>query len=140
MKIKKAVQYVEESLSDIYCNSCKNNEIFDDDCDDCHRKYMMWGISHETAESIVSGIVKILESDWIPCSERLPENDESVLATTAWGDVTIAERVYPPINNTCWFIHDGNTNATTDDVVAWLPLPEPYLGDKDDFNNKRFDS
>lgn len=66
------------------------------------------------------------EQRWIPCSERLPENDDSVLATTAWGDVTIAERVYPPINDTCWFIHDGNTNATIDDVVAWMPLPEPY--------------
>ena len=66
------------------------------------------------------------EQRWIPCSERLPENDEEVLATTAWGDVTIAERIYPPINDTCWFIHDGNTNATIDDVVAWMPLPEPY--------------
>jgi len=64
--------------------------------------------------------------NWIPCSDRLPENDEYVLATTAWGDVTIAERVYPPINDTCWFIHDGNTNATIDDVIAWSPLPEPY--------------
>lgn len=68
------------------------------------------------------------ESDWIPCSDRLPENGENVLATTAWGDVTIAERVYPPINDTCWFIHDGNTNATIDDVIAWLPLPESYKG------------
>ena len=66
------------------------------------------------------------EQRWIPCSERLPENDERVLATTAWGEVTIAERIYPPINDTCWFIDDGNTNATIDDVVAWMPLPEPY--------------
>lgn len=66
------------------------------------------------------------EQRWIPCSERLPENDERVLATTAWGEVTIAERIYPPINDTCWFIHDGNTNATIDDVVAWMPLQEPY--------------
>ena len=68
--------------------------------------------------------------NWISCSEKLPENDECVLATTAWGDVTIAERVYPPINDTCWFIHDGNTNATIDNVVAWMPLPEPYRGDR----------
>ena len=66
------------------------------------------------------------EPQWIPVSERLPENDKRVLATTAWGDVTIAERIYPPINDTCWFIQDGNTNATIDDVVAWMPLPEPY--------------
>ena len=70
------------------------------------------------------------EQRWIPCSERLPDNDERVLATTAWGDVTIAERIYPPINDTCWFIHDGNTNATIDDVVAWMPLPEPYQAER----------
>ena len=70
------------------------------------------------------------ESNWIPCSEKLPENDERVLATTAWGEVTIAERVYPPISDTCWFIHDGNTNATIDDVVAWKPMPEPYRGEQ----------
>ena len=69
------------------------------------------------------------EQRWIPCSERLPENDERVLATTAWGDVTIAERIYPPIDDTCWFIHDGNTNATIDDVVAWMPIIEPYEGE-----------
>lgn len=63
---------------------------------------------------------------WIPCSERLPKDGERVLATTAWEDVTIAERIYPPINETCWFIHDGNTNATIDDVIAWMPLPESY--------------
>lgn len=71
------------------------------------------------------------KTQWIPCSERLPENDKSVLATTAWGEVTIAERIYPPINDTCWFIHDGNTNATIDDVIAWMPLPEPYEGGND---------
>ena len=68
---------------------------------------------------------------WIPCSERLLENEESVLATTAWGDVTIASRVYPPINDTCWFIHDGSTNASIDDVVAWMPLPEAYREEGD---------
>lgn len=33
------------------------------------------------------------------------------------------------IDDTCWFINDGNTNATIDDVVAWMPLPEPYEED-----------
>ena len=25
-----------------------------------------------------------------------------------------------------WFIHEGATNAETDEIVAWMPLPEPY--------------
>ena len=83
------------------------------------------------AEALQMAIKALEEPQWIPCSERLPENDKSVLATTAWGEVTIAERIYPPINDTCWFIHDGNTNATIDDVIAWMPLPEPYEGGND---------
>ena len=62
--------------------------------------------------------------DWIPCSERLPEEDQEVLATTNWGDVTYAWRY----DNNKWFIHEGNTNATTDDILAWMPMPEPYKG------------
>lgn len=63
------------------------------------------------------------EAGWIPCSERLPlVTDQEVLATTIWGDVTIANRC------TCddWFIHEGNSNAKTSDIIAWMPLPTPY--------------
>ena len=66
-------------------------------------------------------------TNWISCSEKLPDNDESVLATTAWGDVTIAER----LDDTHWYIHEGYTNATIDDVVAWMPKPEPYRGEQE---------
>lgn len=58
---------------------------------------------------------------WIPVSERLPEKDVEVLATTEWGEVTIA--IYCV---TDWLIHEGDTNAETDEIVAWMPLPEPY--------------
>lgn len=82
-----------------------------------------------TKDKILFEEVEKPEQRWIPCSEMLPENDKRVLATTAWEEVTIAEQIYPPINDTCWFIHDGNTNATIDDVVAWMPLPESYKGE-----------
>lgn len=62
MKTEKIVQYVEESLSSVYCNTCKNSGNYDV-CDYCHRKSMMWGISREAAESIVDGIVKNLEGE-----------------------------------------------------------------------------
>lgn len=60
MSKEKAVQYVEESLSNIYCNTCKNAENYEE-CDYCHRKSMMWQISHDAAEAVVCGIVRILE-------------------------------------------------------------------------------
>ena len=59
---------------------------------------------------------------WTPITECLPPQDVEVLATTTWGDVTIAER----IGANRWFIYEGNANATTDDILAWSSLPEPY--------------
>ena len=59
---------------------------------------------------------------WIPCSERLPEEDTYVLATTAWGEITMAEK----LSDIAWFIYEGTANAKSDDIVAWMPLPEPY--------------
>lgn len=65
---------------------------------------------------------------WIPCSERMPKVDEEVLATTVWDDVTIACR----IGVDEWFIHEGGTNATTEDLIAWIPLPDPYKEERKD--------
>jgi len=51
---------------------------------------------------------------WIPCSERLPEEGQEILATTtdnAWGDVVIIRTYYKEMHKS---------------VIAWMPLPEPY--------------
>jgi hypothetical protein len=62
------------------------------------------------------------EQRWIPVSERFPEKNVEVLATTQWGMVTIAEL----FEYDHWFIHEGATNVHTDELIAWMPLPEPY--------------
>lgn len=59
---------------------------------------------------------------WIPCKDRLPEKNVEVLATTEWGAVTIAE-MYSAND---WLIHEGTTNAEIDEIVSWMPLPQPY--------------
>ena len=54
------------------------------------------------------------EQRWIPCSERLPEDGQEILATTtdnAWGDVVIIRTYYKEMHKS---------------VIAWMPLPEPY--------------
>lgn len=62
---------------------------------------------------------KLAEREWIPVSERLPEKDDLVLVTV-WNDVVIA-----------WRNRYGGWESAEDmyekgDVIAWMPLPEPY--------------
>ena len=78
---------------------------------------------------------------WIPCSERLPEEDKSVLVTvyfkgldikhkTGWND-HIKPKYYVDIASHI----EGSWSSYSDEykvarnrheVVAWMPLPEPY--------------
>ncbi|MCR1918760.1 DUF551 domain-containing protein [Frisingicoccus caecimuris] len=63
------------------------------------------------------------QNRWIPVSERLPDYEEEVLITNG-KYVTIDERYF--LENT----EDGEAYTWDingwDDVVAWMPLPEPY--------------
>lgn len=63
------------------------------------------------------------QNRWIPVSERLPDYNEEVLITNG-KYVTIDERYF--LENT----EDGEAYTWDingwDDVVAWMPLPEPY--------------
>ena len=60
--------------------------------------------------------------EWIQTSERLPDINEEVLATTSDGIITIAWRT----SENKWLIYEGEDNATTDDILAWMYLPKPY--------------
>ena len=59
---------------------------------------------------------------WIPCSERLPEENEAVLTQANFkNDVKIAVSSRVDYNYwTGWGTRDI-------DIVAWMPLPEPYM-------------
>lgn len=66
------------------------------------------------------------KTGWIPVSERLPEikNYTSLyLVTLSNGSVRIGE--FTESNGENWW--DWNK----DDVIAWMPLPEPYRADVD---------
>ena len=59
---------------------------------------------------------------WIPCTERLPE--ESLNSVIGW-DRYRKRAVFVQYINGHW----GNMGSNESfDIVAWMPLPEPYKG------------
>lgn len=47
-------------FNSIYCSSCKN--INSSECEECHRKYLSWSLSSETAIEIAEKIIDKLEN------------------------------------------------------------------------------
>lgn len=66
---------------------------------------------------------------WIPCSERLPE-DESTIYWTTHEDGSIVMHGYTNKNGFIynWEVDDLEKRQRQGDVIAWMPLilPEPY--------------
>ena len=64
---------------------------------------------------------------WVPCSERLPEGGRVVLVTEKGGFIRHCEYA-----NYCDFqeFQTVEEGLTVHDVIAWMPLPEPYKGDE----------
>ena len=63
--------------------------------------------------------IALQSQKWIPCSERLPEDNTDVIVCFYSGTVT--EMRY-------WGngIFQGIYEHTAKTIVAWMPLPEPY--------------
>lgn len=57
------------------------------------------------------------EQRWIPVSERLPEKDGCYLTTT----------MYKQVYCDYW---NGDYFDRTETVIAWMPLPSPYKGER----------
>ena len=85
-------------------------------------KHLEWGWSEETVDAIGMGIHALKETQWIPCSERLPEDNTDVIVCFYSGTVT--EMRY-------WGngIFEGIYDHSTKVIIAWMPLPEPYKGE-----------
>lgn len=61
------------------------------------------------------------EPQWIPCSERLPEDDRTKVVTLANGN---AEAGY--YSNGDWWCVGDTISLENPTVIAWMPLPKPY--------------
>ena len=64
------------------------------------------------------------EPQWIPCSERLPDKTDDYLCS--YNGCAVADICeYDPDRNEWGFFYDGGWKVVSN-VIAWLPLPEPY--------------
>ena len=87
----------------------------------------------EIAKIAVQGVAEEYNGGWIPCSERLPEEAFGCLVTVMDCEPstqTEFENILP------YFVgYDGETwndidgNVIPFEVIAWMPLPQPYQYD-----------
>lgn len=70
------------------------------------------------------------QTTWIPCSERLPEDKETVLVTFKHfvsGNTIGLGSVILLRGKPHWYVREQSLG--TYDVLAWIPLPKPYKGE-----------
>ena len=91
-------------------------------------KHLEWGWSEETVEAIEMGIHALKETQWIPISERLPEEEEYILLSFAnYTGLDIGRYEKDGENDNFYPGDEEKTYASNGLIVnAWMPLPEPY--------------
>ena len=76
------------------------------------------------------------DSKWIPCSERLPDEHENYIVTVCdecnmiWAETVVVLAEY--FEGSWLWYEGGDEYDITDMVIAWMPLPEPYKGKKNE--------
>lgn len=83
--------------------------------------------SKHPIKEALSVAIKALEQEprWIPCNERMPQENECVLVTI---QTPLRTSVRSGIFFYPWFSIDNGDcwRFNEEEVVAWMPLPKPY--------------
>lgn len=124
-RIEKAIKALPSADQEEFewCHDCKE---YDQERHCCHR---FTKTIRDTVEEIKA------RGEWIPCSERLPEIKECFVSDPclvycsngAYGITELKQNIFGSV----WFEceKEDEYHEVLGEVVAWLPLPEPYKGE-----------
>ena len=74
---------------------------------------------------IVQEVAEEYKGGWIPCSERLPDDDSICIVTVEYpNNEIVVDYGWFDRNGVCWFV--GMQEFRTSNILAWQPLPEPF--------------
>ena len=109
---------IEEAIKEIKDASYSEARYGDKDN---HRDKVMKRI-----EAFDMAIQVLVQTKWIPVSERLPEDNIHVLCQFylgGMGECYLAHGVFHVV---------GGVVMTCNEVIAWMPLPQPYNVESED--------
>lgn len=142
MTIDEAVTHAKEVaeknyLQGMLCHANPNDSELDR-CIECgreHEQLAEWlqelklyreiGTLEEVKDALARKIDNTHIYEWIPCSERLPEDARNVLVTFK-GSKTTTEAFYGEQFDKWFMLSDGKRI----EVIAWMDKPEPYREDE----------
>jgi len=104
-------------------HSVMNRESLKRHCESMCERFK--GVPTSGAYSEHSFVLDLLkQTEWIPVSERLPEKSTWVLVTCKNSDGYIYLDI--KLINQYTGLWDGDEDLFETEVLAWMPLPEPY--------------
>ena len=116
--MNKAFEKILERLEELQNYACFPTEWVNEEQSKIHSYYA----------NKLTEILKLTEqysNGWIPCSERLPEDDSICIVTVEYpNNKTMVDYGWFDRKSVCWFV--GMQEFRTSNILAWQPLPEPY--------------
>ena len=108
------------------------NLIFDEDGTAKIYDYTYDITIHCESQEEQDKVWKMLNRRWIPCSERLPEENGQYLITVKYVHVDGYDDIYAEHGewtNGKWDMFCFGHCGKVENIIAWMPLPEPYGGE-----------
>ena len=113
------------------CNGCRYNEICECDISNIETIAMKETVkSYAKMNGLLEHMHYVNDQKWIPVSEMLPDKDGRYLVQHDYGEISISDYA----DGWNCYRHSISKKVVRsfemNSIVAWMPLPEPYKGDR----------